>query len=252
VLIDSFGFITCLDLKTGHVLWTQPGRKRMCSGHGNSPVIGQADGRYYFMASRGDVHRLADGEFVLSGPEYARHVRQYWSNTVSADRRTFYAVTHAVLLPEDAALQPELLWALDSSLILGLQQRVKDDSGFVVLHNHNYAAPAVCGGKIYYFNSGIFSKSFYNILDAETGAVVVKHVEGEDIKNTYSDPIYAGKYLYHFEDSGICKIRDPADNFKLVTMNLLEPGLSVVPVFAGRRMYVRTDLSVYCIEKGEK
>jgi hypothetical protein len=56
-------------------------------------------------------------------------------------------------------------------------------------------------------------------------------------------------YSGFLEGNGLCKIRDPKANFKLVGANLLEPGLNAIPVLVGRRMYIRTDLAVYCIEE---
>lgn len=68
----------------------------------------------------------------------------------------------------------------------------------------------------------------------------------------YSDLIVGGAYVFHFEGDGTCKIRDPADGFKIIAENMLEPGANAIPVFEGRRMYVRTDLSLFCIEESEK
>jgi len=252
VVVDRGSFIHCLDVKTGEVVWKKEGLRSGAFGQAAaSPVIGHNGGKYYVMVrQQGDVWDLSTGEEVV--PAWWRDdnayrgqmMERYWASGISADRKTLHGITHAVRIPDDPAKPPYTLWKLPLEYV-----GRKDKPKKVVGGNHQYCAPMITDDKIHFWNTG-GGPHRLSTLDAETGKLLVGPMT-KGLPGNYPDPIYAGKYIYRFDAGGNCQIRDPEKGFELVADNLLEPGLNQVPVFEGHRMYIRTDLSVYCIEKPE-
>jgi len=107
-----------------------------------------------------------------------------------------------------------------------------------------YASPVVHDGLVY----AITQKNIFSAIDAKTGAVVYS----KDLKlgkgQAYPSIALAGKYLFVSGMSGTTAIVQPGRQFKEVARNSLEEFRSS-PVFAGKRMYVRTTKHVYCVGK---
>ena len=73
-------------------------------------------------------------------------------------------------------------------------------------------------------------------------------------KSNYGNLVLAGSYLFYFDDSGLCTIFTTGreNPFQVVAKNYLERSCQSEPVFEGRRMYMRTAFSLFCIEKPEE
>ena len=107
-----------------------------------------------------------------------------------------------------------------------------------------YASPVVHDGLVY----AITQKHIFSAIDAKTGEVVYE----ENLKlgkgQAYPSIALAGKYLFVSGMSGTTAIIQPGREFKEVARNSLEEFRSC-PVFAGKRMYIRTTKHVYCVGK---
>jgi hypothetical protein len=249
VLVHRGSILRCLDAATGDAVWNREGlNPGAFGGAAASPAIGHAGGVYYAMYGQyGDVLRLDTGEVVLlsffrEDRAFASQMMgRYWASAVSADRKTLHGISHAVRIPDDPAEPPYMLWKLALECVSRGCTPTKVLGG-----NHQYGAPMIVNGKIHHLNTGAGNR--ISTLDAETGKVLVGPMTNGVLKQ-YNDPIFAGSHIYRFTGDGRCLIRDPEKNFEVVAENYLEPGENQIPVFEGRRMYIRTDLSAYCIEE---
>ena len=143
VVLDCGNIMRCLNVADGSVVWSRDCSKinRSFGWGAASPVIGQAGGVYYFMCHQGDVCRLDTGEVVVQCWWQAEKIKgklnRYWQNTISPDRKTFHAITHAVRIPDDPAKPPYLLWNLTR------EQVDSRSPEWIFGSSHNYAAPMV-------------------------------------------------------------------------------------------------------------
>lgn len=255
VVVDVNGIVRCLDMKTGAVVWNREGIKQEgFGGAAASPVIGHNGDRFYVMVTqKGDVWDLDTGEDVVPSwwrdetekKYHAEFHSRYWASGVTADGKTLHGISHAVRIPDDPNRHPHILWKLPIEYV-----GRKDKPKKVVGGNHQYCAPMIADGKIHFWNTGGGPHRMTK-LDAETGAILAGPFT-EGFEGNYPDPILAGKYVYRFDAAGNCRIRDPEKDYEVIAENKLEPGLNQVPVFEGKRMYIRTDISVFCIEKPKR
>jgi hypothetical protein len=107
-------------------------------------------------------------------------------------------------------------------------------------------------GLIYHRRTG--GCGVESVLDAETGDVLYGPAQSAvQTKSNYGNLVFAGKHLFYFDDSGWCTIFTIGREkpFQVVKRHFLEPSCQSEPVFEGRRMYMRTAFSLFCIEKPE-
>jgi hypothetical protein len=170
----------------------------------------------------------------------------YAQNTVSADRRTFHYLRYALRLEDDRDRPVRVLWRLPDANILAKKGRASPT--WIFGGGHQYSAAAVAGGIVYYYNTHYDRR--FSAVDSATGAVIYgpETRVGDD---TYSDLILAGEHLFSFQTGqvGQCLIFKAGRSYEKVGENRLEGLTWNVPVFEGKRMYVRTHLALFCFEK---
>ncbi|QDU92446.1 outer membrane protein assembly factor BamB family protein [Lignipirellula cremea] len=91
-------------------------------------------------------------------------------------------------------------------------------------------------------------RGIMEVIDAETGNSVYR--KRLDIGELFASPTLAGGYLYYGGKDGQTLVLRPGRKYDEVAINASER-INATPLFAGRRMYLRADRSLYCIEAGE-
>ena len=115
------------------------------------------------------------------------------------------------------------------------------------------SSPLIVGEKIY----TVASPVTLICLDKETGWIIWRaEPEGKFFRETYSDLVLAGDYLFLFEGNyepkwwdGKCLVLKAGRTYERVGVNRLERVVSNTPLFEGRRLYMRTLNSLFCIEE---
>lgn len=83
-------------------------------------------------------------------------------------------------------------------------------------------------------------------LEPKSGKILWSHRLG---RHHRPSPIYANGLLYFLSDDGDCYILRASPTFELVARNALDEPCNASPVPSGKQLFVRTDLSLYCIGK---
>jgi hypothetical protein len=158
-------------------------------------------------------------------------------------------------------MQPvQRLWTLDEAYSLDKKEK-KDRRvarrGVVRHSHHEYNAPIIHGGRLYYKCTG--GRPF-SVLDLKSGKVL-RIVEGDAGEHSnlwsYSDPILAGGYFFYplgcthgqWDGRTLVFRLGPDLTYQEVAFNRLEQQTACDPVFEGGRMYMRTNYALFCIEK---
>ncbi len=81
--------------------------------------------------------------------------------------------------------------------------------------------------------------------DAETGKTIYR--KRTDIGEIFSSPILAGNMIYYAGKNGETLVLGAGRQYHEVATNQSDQ-VSSIPFFDGKRMYLRTDKSLYCIE----
>jgi outer membrane protein assembly factor BamB len=85
-------------------------------------------------------------------------------------------------------------------------------------------------------------------LDAKTGQQLW---QSRILAACTASPVYAGGYIYFFDEHGKCAVLRPGPTLDEVSENQLDGRILASPAVVGDAMFVRTDAALYRIEKGE-
>jgi outer membrane protein assembly factor BamB len=217
-LLIHFTDLVALDPKTGDEVW----RLKLPGGHGTPLVtrIGDAD---VLLTPKGALVRAEDGKLL------ANHLGSCGSNSPVLHEGVVYYVqggVTAVRLPKSAE-GPVKLQALWKGKVKG--------------GGYWFSSPVVHDGLLYAAND----QGILTALEADTGKVVYEqrlNLGG----STYPSLSLAGDRLFVSSDNGATVGVQPGRQYKELARNKLEPFRSSL-VFAGKRLYVRTEKNLYCI-----
>jgi len=135
-----------------------------------------------------------------------------------------YAVASAIRLDTSGGTtQTEVVWQWDESL--------PEVASPVATDEHCYIATSM--GEIV-------------CLDIETGAKVWSH---EFDKGFYSSPILVGDRIYALDRAGTMHIFKTGAQFELIGSPKLAEPTATTPAYLDRRIYLRTDKHIICIEE---
>jgi outer membrane protein assembly factor BamB len=272
VLVHLGRRLQCLDAVTGAILWSyEQGPK---GGQlAVTPVTARSGGVWYWMTGDGAVGRLDSGKVLMTAKN--GDLGMYWSLARDADHRTFHYVRGAVRLPETPEGTPRQLWAMPENRFSTWKE--KTDVAWIIEGGHSYFAPAVHNGLLYFFET--CGGGRLTAMDAGTGEVVYgpiiakEDTKGHAKKNVeenakgpnaelggnfvkcahspraaYADLNLAGDYLIMFSEDGDSIVLKAGREFKVVRRNpVMGTTMVADPMFEGRRMYVRTEWSLFCI-----
>ncbi len=105
-------------------------------------------------------------------------------------------------------------------------------------------SPLLHDGRLYVVNDDGHATCF----DAESGEVIW---EEKIARAVSSSPILAGGHIYVGDERGTTYVFKPGDRFDLVAENELYGGIFASPTFVGDRVYIRTDSTLYCIQRSK-
>ena len=249
--------IEALDAKTGAVAWTRPICKDPKKEHWWSAIGGgfcalEIGGVPMFMTSNTDIYRTADGQQVfLDNP-----MAYYQLAAPVVDGSTVCNVkndgrVYILKLPAEAAGRIRPLSSRKVKLDTSECRMFYQDSLY-------WGGPVLSDGLLYCMkHTGVLS-----VVDVEKAAVVYQKKLDVDL-DAFMRPSLAkaGKYLYALGTTGTCAVFESGREFKLVAKNRLEPVLNAGtgnprlerftadPVLDGKRVYLRGESNLYCIEE---
>ena len=249
--------IEALDAKTGKVAWTRPICKDPKNEHWWSAIGGgfcalNIGGVPMFMTSNTDIYRTADGQQVfLDNP-----MAYYQLAAPVVDGNTVCNVkndgrVYILKLPAEAADRIRPLSSKQVKLNTSECRMFYQDSLY-------WGGPVLSDGLLYCMkHTGVLS-----VVDVEKAAVVYQKKLDVDL-DAFMRPSLAkaGKYLYALGPTGTCAVFECGREFKLVAKNRLEPVLNAGtgnprlerftadPILDGKRVYLRGESHLYCIEE---
>jgi outer membrane protein assembly factor BamB len=217
-LIVHLNDLLALDPATGKELW----RVALPARHA-SPVVTRLGEEEVLIPPAGPVIRVRDGKVLTKGKFSLSE------STVVLDGATIYASNsgqvQAVRLAQgegDGAALEELWRAAAAG-----DRRTPSS----LLHD----------GLLYAVNtSGIL-----DVIDVKTGKPVYR--KRLPLGSVYTSVTLAGGYLFIQDTRGKTLVLRPGRRYEAVAVNQLE-GTGACPVFVGRRMYLRGQQHLYCIE----
>lgn len=211
--------LVALDRTTGEPVW----RVALPARHA-TPAVMKVGTTQVVVSPAGAVIRLADGKVLLktdalTSSECSPILRDGVVYTFSGRAR---AVRFA--LDGDDGVKLEKVW---EAKIAGDRRTPS-----AVLHD----------GLIY----AVTTNGMLDVLDASTGEQVYQ--QRLQIGEIYASAAVAGEHLFISGTKGATAVLEPGRNYRQVTRNQLE-GFGSCPIFAGQKMFVRTNKHLYCIGK---
>jgi hypothetical protein len=106
----------------------------------------------------------------------------------------------------------------------------------------NVSSPVVVGNEIYFSSDN----GIVTCLDSRTGDVHWVHRMGARF---WASPLYADGKIYFFERDGVTTVIEPGVKYTELGKNELSGTLFASPSAVDGRLLIRTDTTLYCIEK---
>jgi outer membrane protein assembly factor BamB len=218
-VLIHFTDLVALDPKTGLESW----RLKRPTSHG-TPLVTRIGDTDVVLTPNGAMVRARDGKLL------ADRLGSCGANSpVLHDGIVYYVhgAALAVRLPDSVAEPPVKVPALWKGRVKG--------------GGYWFSSPVVHDGLLYEAND----QGLLTALDAATGATVYEqrlNLGG----TTYPSISTAGNRIYVSSDNGATVVVQPGREYRELARNKLEPFRSSL-VFEGRRVYVRTAKSLYCI-----
>jgi hypothetical protein len=113
-----------------------------------------------------------------------------------------------------------------------------------------FASPLVHGERLYTIDKA----ANYYVMDTRTGKTVHQQklqwasAERAEGANVYPSLCLAGKHLFANNDAGDTLFLEPGDQGAIVGTNSLPRGSGATPAFSGKRIFIRGDKLIYCID----
>lgn len=213
--------LTALNAKTGEQRW----QSKAAHSYGTSlPVT--VNGESYLLTPGAELYRLSDGKRIARGRN-----RLAYASPVIYGRTVYYIqqVSRAMELPTslDADNERQELKSIWTKRLTG---------------KRFFVSPIVHDGLLYTINN----EQLLSVMKLSDGSIAYQKELDLGKGNVYPGISIAGKYLYVGSVNGTTLVIETGPKYKEVARNELEQFQSS-PVFAGTRMYVRTQGHLYCI-----
>ena len=218
-LIVHLRDLVALNPDDGNVLW----RVKSDEQHG-SPVAARVGDDFVLVTAAGDVIRTSDG-FII-----ARHQFRLGHNSPIVEDGVVYS------LEEGAIKAWRLPVAIESETKLDLQWETSNTRA-------NQLASPICHDGLLY---GVSEQGILSVTDVKTGENVYRQRLDFDGGRVDASLCLAGGFLFVSSTRGTTLVLRPGREFEQIARNDLE-GFSSSLAFAGDRMYVRTQQSLFCV-----
>ena len=216
-LIVHIRQLLALDPETGKTAWTAEVPAKF-----GTPAVAKVSGEDVIVTPSGAMVVAADGR-ILAQKQF-----QLSNNSPLVHDGVIYAheggKVKAFRLPDSlqTPFEPELLWETSGA------------------RDQRMASALYHDGLLY----AAGRRGILDVTDAETGKSVYK--KRSNIGDIFSSPTMAGGLIFYAGKNGETLVLRPGKKYEEVAINKFER-VSTIPLFAGRRMYLRTDKSLYCI-----
>lgn len=217
-LIVKLRGVTALDAKTGKTLWQAPAAHRW-----GSPVVTRVGGTDVLVTPAGELIRISDGKVLATRMSDLTYCAPIVHDGVA------YFVQHGGKALEfspgpENGVTVKPLWTTTPK---------KD---------RYYASPLLHDGLIY----AMTQSGHLSVIDAKTGAVTYQRRLKFGRGPAYPSITLAGSHLFLSREDGTTVVMTLGREPTQVAVNKLEL-FRTCPVFAGKRMIVRTAANLYCI-----
>jgi outer membrane protein assembly factor BamB len=215
-LIVHIRDLVALDAATGDKVWRTETPARW-----GSSIATSVGGETVLITPAGSIVRANDGEILQSGVADLEYC------TPVVHEGTAYFIQNggkAIGLPATADGDYVAKWTVE------------------IRKDRYYASPVVHDGLIYTMTRN----NNFSVIDAATGEVVQEKKLSLGSGDAYPSIALAGGYLYVNNSNGRTAVFKPGREVEEVATCELER-FQCSPVFAGKRMYVRTWENMYCI-----
>lgn len=250
-----------LDCKTGNIDTQTPLWKKRLSAY-SSPLAVNVGGQKLIVQSFGVINRLSDGK-VLSNASALPGSNDYVSPVTEG------ALVCSWIRPKPSDDGPRFLFQTlpdtiaDPLVMKDTKEITYDAKAFPCWFDYAHcASPLMHEGLAYVLSiDGVLT-----VIDAAKGEVAYQKLldlapmmshNGAVRSGCSSSPTLAGKHIYIFGNQGTCLVIEPGRQFKQVARNRIEQifllrrneCMATNPIFSGRRMYMRTETRLYCVEE---
>ncbi len=219
VLVVQFDRMRGLDPLTGNEKWNL----QTPWGWG-TPVVATIAGRDLLYTCKGAIVDAA------SGRELGRGLPSLEYNSPCLVNNTLYYLQgnpQAFSLPDTPEGSPVPLWS---------NARIAGD--------RYYGTPVVHKGLVYAINQ---AKNL-SVLEQATGKLIYEKKVDFLQGTVYPSPTLAGEYVFLSSENGQTVVIKTGPEYAEVSRNSLEPFRSC-PVFSGKRMFIRGNRNLWCIEQ---
>jgi len=110
-----------------------------------------------------------------------------------------------------------------------------------------YIASPVLYEGVLYFTKG--RDAILSSVDAKTGETQINQKRLPRLNTLYASPVAANGRIYFFSRDGVAVVLKHGPTLEILATNELSEGVDASPAIIGKRMYVRGEKSLYCIEE---
>lgn len=108
------------------------------------------------------------------------------------------------------------------------------------------ASPLLWAGRLYFTHglSGVMT-----VLDASTGAPIVRAKRLAPLKNVYASPLGANGRVYLVDRAGACVVLSATNALEVLAVNHLDDVFDASPVALNDELFLRGKASLYCLKQ---
>jgi outer membrane protein assembly factor BamB len=107
------------------------------------------------------------------------------------------------------------------------------------------SSPVLYQGQLY-FTKG--RDAVLSSLDAATGEPLIEQVRLPGLNTMYASPVAAADRIYFTSREGATIVLKHGPTFEVFATNRLDEGIDASPAIVGKRMYLRGESHLYCVE----
>jgi outer membrane protein assembly factor BamB len=107
-------------------------------------------------------------------------------------------------------------------------------------------SPLLTGKRLYFTQS---NDPQLTSLDATSGKVILDRVRLKGLRQLYASPVWAAGRIYLPDRDGATAVLKDGDKLEVLAVNKLGEGIDASPAVIGKRLYLRSEKHVWCIEE---